>query len=123
MKQFRKQRKPTEFERRNATVKIYRRHKTVAGTLYTVFETADYSTGQRVLRSSSDEARARNEAEKIAKCLAAGDIRGAQLRGTNNASCMRPVGDNLSDWAGESSDKHGGRRVPGNSLRREVRWA
>lgn len=82
-------------------MKIYQRAKKVAGKAYTIFEVADYSTGHRVMRSFSDETKAQTEAQKIAKCLAAGDIRGAQMRGTDTASygraieLLRPTGISL----------------------------
>lgn len=101
MKQKRNRRKPIEVGRGNVTVKIYQRDKKVNGTRYAVFEVADYTTGQRVLRSFSDRDKAVKEAERIEKCLAAGDIRGAQMRGTDVASfgraseLLKPTGVSL----------------------------
>lgn len=86
----------------NAVVKIYRREigrelKRGKRT-YTVFEVSDYSTGSRRLRSFSNEAKARKEAETIARKLSAGDVRAAQIDSRDAAALghsmqlLRPTG-------------------------------
>jgi hypothetical protein len=82
----------------NVTVKIYTPEK--AGG-YRVFEVADYSKGRRILRSFSDQPKARKEAERIARLIAAGEAGAAQMRGKDAAAfgqaieLLRPTGANI----------------------------
>jgi site-specific recombinase XerD len=71
----------------NVKVAIYHRRK--AG--YDVFEVADYSNGPRRLRSFADHARARAEAERIARLLSAGEVAALDLRPNERASYGRAV--------------------------------
>lgn len=77
----------------NATVPIYRRQKRhkPSGKRYTVFEVADYTTGQRRLQSYSDAAKAIGEAQRIGRLLSTGETAAARLRGSEAASYGRAV--------------------------------
>jgi integrase len=66
-----------EVEHKGYTVKIYRRTK----GQYTYFQLADNSTGKRKLRSFANETDARDEAKRIAKLMASGDVLAAQMTG------------------------------------------
>jgi integrase len=66
-------------------VKLYTR---VRGD-YNVHEIADYSTGKRRLRSFSDHAKARQEAERIARLMSSGEAHAASLTGKEAASFGR----------------------------------
>ena len=86
-----KRNKPLTEKDGNATVKIYGRTRRVAGTDYPTFEVCDYSTGRRVLRSHATESEARKEAKRIAKALAAGNVRSAQMLSRDVASYGRAI--------------------------------
>lgn len=55
------------------------------------FQVADYSTGQRKLRTFTDHAEAKREADRIARALAAGETHAAQMRGPEAFSYGRAV--------------------------------
>src|SRR5438874_1821826 len=55
------------------TAKIYIRHTTKNGKVYTNYQLADYSSGQRKLRSFANESDARNKAIEICTAMATGD--------------------------------------------------
>ena len=85
----------------NISVKIYRRKRRMAnGKSRAVFEVVDYSLGKgnRRLRSFSDESEAREEAERLANQLSAGDSVAAQMTGAEAHSyglaiqALRPTG-------------------------------
>src|SRR5215469_14685137 len=90
--------KPETVQVGNIVVKIYSREKTGG---YKVFEVADYSKGFRQLRSFSDHAEARTEAEKIARQLSTGEVTAAQMNGKDAAEygqakeIIRPTGLSL----------------------------
>src|SRR5262245_20170024 len=86
----------------NVAVKIYRRHRSILkGGTRTIFEVADYSSGQRVLKSFTDHAAAVKEAKRIADLLASGQVEAASLRNAEAASygraieLLRPTGISL----------------------------
>ena len=83
-------------------VRIYRRQRpTTTGKCRTVFEVSDYTGGARRLRSFTDHAAARREAERIARQLASGDATAATMRNREAASfgraleLLRPTGTAL----------------------------
>lgn len=82
-----KHNKPLTERGGNVTVKIYCRTRRVAGNDYPTFEVCDYSTGRRVLRSHATE----SEAKRIAKALATGDTRSAQMLSRDVASYGRAI--------------------------------
>ncbi len=79
----------------NVTVKIYRRRRADGQFGY---EVADYSTGSRKLKSFADEATARDEARRIARLLAAGEVAAARVTNGDAATLgtcteiLRPTG-------------------------------
>jgi len=54
--------KATTVKSKGLTAKIYIRHTTKNGKVYTNYQLADYSSGQRKLRSFANESGARNKA-------------------------------------------------------------
>jgi integrase len=86
---------PTEFPyvvtRGNSTVKIFRVNspKNKAGCYYQV---ADYTQGpKRKLISKASFGEAKAEAERIVKCLAAGEVHALEMRGPERAAYGRAI--------------------------------
>jgi hypothetical protein len=83
----------------NASVKSYRRTRTVGGNRYLTFEVRDYTGGRRRLRSFADHQAAVREAERLAQQLATGDALAAAMSGREVASfarcleLLRTIGD------------------------------
>ncbi len=79
---------PLAVKRGNVTVKIYR---TQSAGGYVFFQVADYSTGQRRLRSFSDLAEARCEAERIASAIASGEAAVLDLSAQDRSAYVRSL--------------------------------
>jgi len=85
----------------NATVKIYKRFRTVHGNSYPTFEVADFVSipGRRKMRMFADHQAAVKEATRICRLLATGDALAAAMSGKEAAAfgrcleLLRPVGD------------------------------
>jgi integrase len=75
----------------NVTVKIYKRARKINGKTYRCFEVADFTNGQRRLRSFNDGAKARNEAKKIARQISTGETTAATMRNSEAASFGRAI--------------------------------
>ncbi len=94
--------KPETVTVGNIKVSIYKRTRpTAIGKERSVFEVADYTAGTRRLRSFTDHAEARREAERIARQLSTGDATAAQMLNSDAASygraleLLRPTGATL----------------------------
>jgi integrase len=72
-------------------VKIYRRTRPTANGKRSLFQVVDYSNGTRRLREFTDHAKARREAEKIARQLATGETTAGAMRNSEAASYGRAV--------------------------------
>src|SRR5437867_6849428 len=84
--------KPETVAVGNIMVRIYKRQRpTTTGKSRTIFEVADYTGGGRRLRGFTEHAKARGEAEKIARQLASGDVEAATMRNSVAASYGRAV--------------------------------
>jgi integrase len=93
--------KPETVKVGNITVPIYKRERRIATGNYIIYEIADHTTGVRRLRSFSDHAEARQEAEKLARQIATGETTAATMRNSEAASygraleLLRPTGATL----------------------------
>lgn len=82
----------------SVTVKVYKRTRSDGND---GFEIADYSTGKRSLRSAKNEQAAIDEASRIARLMASGDVEAAQMRNAEAAAygraieLLRPTGVSL----------------------------
>jgi integrase len=85
-------RKPDTVKVGDVVIKIYKRTRpTVTGGSRTIWEVANYIGGRRRLQSFSDQAAARDEAQRIGRLLSSGESTAANLRGTDAASYGRAV--------------------------------
>ena len=106
----RKGRKPETIKIGNASVKIYRRLKTVKfkrkdGTLvakdYPVFSVEDYTSGKRTFHDTTKRAKAIAMAERLARQVSTGETTAASMRNADAASygrateLLRPTGLSL----------------------------
>ncbi|HEY5233668.1 MAG TPA: site-specific integrase [Verrucomicrobiae bacterium] len=85
-------RKPDTVKVGDVVIKIYQRtRQTVTGGTRTIWEVANYIGGRRRLQSFSDQAAARDEAQRIGRLLSSGESNAANFRGTDAASYGRAV--------------------------------
>jgi integrase len=85
-------RKPDTVKVGDVVIKIYKRTRpTVTGGSRTIWEVANYIGGRRRLQSFSDQAAARDEAQRIGRLLSSGESTAANFRGTDAASYGRAV--------------------------------
>src|SRR5271170_4357038 len=84
--------KPDTVKVGDVVIKIYKRTRpTVTGGTRTIWEVANYIGGRRRLQSFSEQAAARDEAQRIGRLLSSGESTAANFRGTDAASYGRAV--------------------------------